>query len=302
MAAKRAKKKPVPAGLEGSGASKPGLMNKTINQLIQLQELSIAKEQEASAGGHRVAQIDESITALLGDLPDTLATQYRRLSAKGILAIVPVANLTCSACGMNLAKSLVQMVRSADRIQQCPTCARLLYLPEVDLRGIGRRPMRGEAPKAGVAKFSSSELMIPALEATTKEEVLSELTDKLEAEGFIDDASIILENALNREVMASTGVDHGLAFPHVRGVEGGGLTLTIGISKKGIKFDPESRKLTRLFFFMVIPTAASAFYLRLLAGLTQSFRESENRERLMVAGTSDAMWKELVKITRTTVK
>ena len=96
--------------------------------------------------------------------------------------------------------------------------------------------------------------------------------------------------ALNRESMASTAVDHALAFPHVRGVEGGGLTLTLGIHKKGIKFDPSSRKLTRIFFFMVIPTAASAFYLKLLAGLTQAFRKEENRERLLEAKTEEDLW------------
>ena len=34
----------------------------------------------------------------------------------------------------------------------------------------------------------------------------------------------------------STAVDNAIAFPHVRGVEGGALNLALGVSKKGIKF------------------------------------------------------------------
>ena len=278
-------------------------MNRIINQLIQLQELAVARaQQEASDGSRRVAQLDEAIEALLRDIPPQIAGQYRKLQAKGILAIVPISHLTCSACGMSLPKSLVQTVRLAEGIHSCPSCARVLYLPEVTLQGIGRRPRRGEPPKVGVARFSSPELLIPSLAAATMEDALAELTEKLGAEGFIDEETRVLEQALNREAVASTSVDHGLAFPHVRGVEGGGLTMTLGISRKGIKFDPRARRLTRLVFFMVIPTAASAFYLRLLAGLTQSFRIKENRERLLKAPDREALWKELVKTTRTTVK
>ena len=49
---------------------------------------------------------------------------------------------------------------------------------------------------------------------------------------------------------------------------------------------------------MVIPTAASAFYLKLLSGLSQVFQKAENREKLLEAETSEKMWKALVKATR----
>jgi mannitol/fructose-specific phosphotransferase system IIA component (Ntr-type) len=144
--------------------------------------------------------------------------------------------------------------------------------------------------------------MIRELQGTTREEVLAEMSEKLEAEGFIDDAALVLDEALNREVIASTSVDHGLAFPHVRGVEGGGLAMVLGISRDGVKFDDQSKEKTKIFFFMVIPTAASPFYLKLLAGLTQSFREQTNQDKLMDAKTPAALWKALVRVTRTTVK
>ena len=143
--------------------------------------------------------------------------------------------------------------------------------------------------------------MVPHLNATDRDGALKELCDKLQAEGFVDNADRLLEEALRREAIMSTAIDHGIAFPHVRGVEGGGLTLALGISRKGIKFNPAARHLTRMVFFMVIPTAASAFYLKLLSGLTQTFNEEEARETLLKASTPEELWKTLLKTTRVTV-
>ena len=279
------------------------MMQKTINQLIQLQELTVARaQQDASTSKRQLEKLDEAIDSLMGSLPPEVATQYRRLQQKGILAVVPVAHKFCSACGISLPKSLVQRVRQAQTLVNCPSCARILYYPQVALQGVSKRQPRNAPPKAGLARFSSQELMIPSLAATTKDEALAEFCERLQEKGFIDNAATILEQALAREMIASTSVDQGLAFPHVRGVEGGGLTMTVGISRKGIRFDDESRTLTRIIFFMVIPTAASAFYLKLLAGLTQSFREKENREKLMAGEDAESMWKALVRITKSTVK
>jgi mannitol/fructose-specific phosphotransferase system IIA component (Ntr-type) len=288
-------------GSDGNALGRP--MQKVINELIQLQELCVARAQyEASTAGKRNPKLEASIESLARVLPPEIGSQFHRLQQKGLLIIVPAVNNVCTACGITLPKSLVQAVRMAEALHHCPNCARILYYQEVQLRSIGKRLRRGAPPKAGIARFSAPELMIPDLRATTREEVLAELSEKLEAEGFIDDAAHVLEEAIGREAISSTAVDQGLAFPHVRGVEGGGLTLTLGISRKGIRFDGDARSLTRVFFFVVIPTSASAFYLKLLAGLTQSFREKDHRDTLIAAETPEALWKALVRITRNTVK
>ena len=52
---------------------------------------------------------------------------------------------------------------------------------------------------------------------------------------------------------------------------------------------------------MVIPTAASAFYLKLLSGLTQSFSTKEARDALVAAKTQEELWKILAKATKKTI-
>lgn len=282
---------------------KQGALRKTINHLTQLQELSVARAQnEASTPGARLTQLDASIASLLDDLPTQVASQYRRLNKKDLVVLAPVGQNVCTACGMALPVSLVQQVRMEDALFYCPNCARILIYPGTQLRGKAQRRPRFEPQKTGVARFSAPHLMIPKLEAGDRDEALVELCEKLQEVGFVDDASVLAEAALRREAIASTGVDHGLAFPHVRGVEGGGLTMALGLAPKGIKFGGPGRSLTRIIFFMVIPTAASAFYLRLLSGLTQTFQEKERREKLLEAKTSDQLWKTLLRLTRTTVR
>jgi mannitol/fructose-specific phosphotransferase system IIA component (Ntr-type) len=54
---------------------------------------------------------------------------------------------------------------------------------------------------------------------------------------------------------------------------------------------------------MVIPTATSAFYLKLIAGLSQTFREKEAREALLaVADDEQVLWNTLIRKTCKAIK
>jgi PTS system fructose-specific IIC component len=144
--------------------------------------------------------------------------------------------------------------------------------------------------------------MVPRLQATDKEGAIRELAEAMREADFIDSADKLVEESLRREAILSTAVEHGLAFPHVRHVEGGGLTLALGVSPKGLKFDGPSRSLTRMIFLLVIPTAASAFYLKLLSGLTETFMDADARKALMAETEPEKLWKVLTKVTRSTIK
>jgi mannitol/fructose-specific phosphotransferase system IIA component (Ntr-type) len=175
-------------------------------------------------------------------------------------------------------------------------------MPALTARNTQRRPGRFEVQKPGISRFSSPALMISALKGKDRESVIGELAMRLETEGFVDKGAMLVESALRREALFSTAVDHGLAFPHVRGVEGGALTLAVGMSAKGVHFEGSKGPLSRLFFFMVIPTAASSFYLKLLAGLAETFMTAEAREAILECKTDADMWKALVKLTRKAIK
>ena len=274
-----------------------------INQLIQLQELIAANMQKkASMPTAKLDKLQKSIASLGADVPQQVKTHFNRLLQKHPEAIVPVSSGLCSGCGMSLTKSLVNSVQKAEAMCRCPNCTRFLYYPEQLVSRERTSRVYGEARKTGISRYTSPELMMVDLKGTTGEEVLAELCSRMSDEAFVKDGDLLLDLALQREAIVSTAVDNGLAFPHVRGVEGGGLSMAVGISKKGVKFGGPGRTLTRIFFFVVIPTATSAFYLKLISGLSRTFREKEARELLLTAGSEEELWKALIKATKKTFK
>lgn len=281
-------------------------MHSIINQMIQLQELTLIRdEQKVARGGDRLEELDASIKSMFAGLQSDQRAMFEKLSKKDHNVIVPISDGICSVCGLKLPISMVQAVRLAKALHNCPNCARILYFPESAPRHVRGQPRRSEPRKPGIQRFSSQALMIPNLEATDAEGAIRELACKMEAEGFVDKADKLVERALQREAIVSTAVDHGIAFPHVRGIEGGGLTLALGLSKKGVKFAAngnEEKNLTKMIFFLVIPTAASAFYLKLLAGLTEAFIKPDVRKAILAEKDQDGLWKALIKATRLTVK
>ena len=278
-------------------------MQPIINHLVQLQELIIARaQQEAGMPGAQLDQLDAAIASLTKELPGDVNLRFSRLLQKNTLAIVPVVNGVCTACGMSLPVSLVHKVHAAEQIYPCPSCARLLFHRASSARNTRKPPRRSDPPKVGIERFSAETLMIPVLKGADRDAVLAEMCQKLADEGFVDDAGKLLESALKREAIISTAVENGIAFPHVRCIEGGALTLALGIAPKGVKFDPAGKANTRIVFFMVIPTAASAFYLKLIAGLAQVFQKAENREKLQEADSPEKLWKALMKTTRQVIQ
>ncbi|HTS15934.1 MAG TPA: PTS sugar transporter subunit IIA [Verrucomicrobiae bacterium] len=277
-------------------------MNNVLNQLIQLQELNFAKEeQKASSSKMPLAQLEKSIAEIRGQLPPDVAARYDRLQKRYPLAVIPLAHGSCSRCGLAVPPAVVNATKAGEQLQTCPHCGRFLYFPDT----VARQPKKkydGDRPvETGIARFSAANLMIPRLEASTREGVIAELSKALGEGGFVEDTAALTELALRREAIVSTAVEHGLAFPHVRDVEGGGLAFAVGMKEKGIKFGAADEHLSKIFFFIVIPTPATAFFLRLLAGLVRTFESTDARKELLGCDSADQMWKTLVKLTKSTV-
>ena len=198
-------------------------MKKILNHLIQLQELEFAlAEEKASASKMPLTQLEKSVAQILKQLPEDIFERYQRLHKRNPLSVVPVMHGTCPPCGIELPLALVNAVRAGEQVQFCPHCGRFLYYPETVVRQPRKPFTTSDRPTAaGIARFSSPLLMQPKLAATTREEAITELAQLMATQGFVENADTITELALRREAVVSTAVEHGLAFPHVRDVEGG---------------------------------------------------------------------------------
>ena len=277
-------------------------MKHQINLLNQLQEMILTRDERHHAGDYEhLDSLNDSIDALVGKLEPQLKVAYQRLYKKDHLVMSPMVDSCCGVCGMRLPVSQVQQVRLARAVQMCGSCGRVLYDEEQDApRVIAEKPARGEPRKTGVSRFSAEELMVCNLKGTTTESVIRELAEAMEANSFVSNADALVEAAMERETVFSTAMGDGLAFPHVRGVEGGGLTLALGVSKEGFVYDDAGTRV-HFVFFSAIPVAVSAFYLRLMSGLSEAFAKKENRDLLLKAKTPAELWKSFMKATRYTV-
>jgi mannitol/fructose-specific phosphotransferase system IIA component (Ntr-type) len=277
-------------------------MQSLINHLSQLQELVLIRDEHRATGdGSHLERLNDSIDVLTDKLPVEIKSLYLRLHKKDHLVMAPMHNGSCAICGVRLPISQVQSVRVCKAIQNCPSCARILYEEADAPRWVGEKISRSDRPKSGISRFSAEGLMLPNLDGHDKAAAITLLAKAMEAQHFVDNADRLVQAALEREAVLSTAMDNGLAFPHVRGVEGGGLALALGVSRKGIRFDDDGC-LANIICFVTIPTAVSAFYLRLMAGLTEAFLKQPNRDAILTADTPEQLWKVLVKATRYTIK
>ena len=278
-------------------------MKNQINLLNQLQELVLTRDEHHQTGdGSHMDALSESIDALAGKLDPQPKALYERLYKKDHIVMSPMSNGCCAVCGMRLPISQVQQVRLAKPIQTCSSCGRMLFNAEEDApKYTGGKPARGEPRKTGISRFSAEELMLASLKSTTPKDAIAELAQAMSENRFISNPEALVKSAMERENVLSTAMGEGLAFPHVRGVEGGGLALALGLSEKGIVWDADGTKV-HVVVFSVIPVAVSAFYLRLVATLCDTFKKKENLALVRSSRTSTELWKNLVKATRYAVK
>lgn len=275
-------------------------MKSQINILRQLQELVLTRDEHHQTGdGSHLDSLNDSIEQLQSKLNPQLAGIYDRLYKKNHIVISAMTNNCCAVCGLQVPIAQVQQVRLGQHLVTCSSCGRVLFAADEDaVLNTAEAPDR-DNPKTGISRFSAEELMIANLDGDTRESAIGQLAQAMQDHGFISSADNLVTAALERESMLSTAMGEDAAFPHVRGVEGGGLTLAMGVSKKGIDWDGET---VHLVFLSAIPVAVSAFYLRLMAGISQSFSKAANRQAAIEAKDSSALWKVLQKATRTTVK
>jgi len=274
-------------------------MQKLLNQLIQLQDLYFTRdEQKFLEKESELEQLDKSIKHLLGKLSPNTAAYFQKLQQRDPPAIAPVVNGTCYGCGISLSTSLSAELFHYDQLYHCPNCSRFLYPYQGEKLKLHDESLHHKLPRLGINKFSSAKLMLPELQATDKRGVITELAQLISEQLYFPNAGLLIDKALKREAIVSTGVEHSLAFPHVRGLDAGGLTLALGLKKKGIKFGAPRDQLCKIFFFTIIPPAASAFYLTLLAGLIESLSSLENRKTILSCRKPEELWETLKKLTK----
>ncbi|MDY6863099.1 MAG: PTS sugar transporter subunit IIA [Thermodesulfobacteriota bacterium] len=264
-------------------------MSNIFKQLARLQDLQFAHlEKQSLLHNKEFIKIEDSINIILRNLPDEVAYQYKKLQKhyKNPVVVVSVEMGCCAGCRISLPTTLVQEIISRKKIHFCPNCSRIIIYREEPGMLTKKLIKKG----SGIGRFSSPQLVLPNLKAETRDSVLLELIQTIVKAGLTNKPEELLEKAIEREEMVSTAVSSSLAFPHVRTKGLDRLCFVMGIKKRGLRFNPENRKLIKIIFFTIIPPTAGNFYLQLIGSFMNVLKSTESRKALLAEKTKDGLW------------
>lgn len=140
-----------------------------------------------------------------------------------------------------------------------------------------------------LADFTSPELIIPHLQAAEVRGILGELSDVLQRAGRVPEKSLLFDAALKREVLVSTDMAVGMAFPHARLTGLKQLSFALGRADKPLPWSTKSAQPVRLIFLLAVPENEAMQYLQLISGISRFAGQPERVKEIHAAADAAAM-------------
>lgn len=132
-----------------------------------------------------------------------------------------------------------------------------------------------------ITELLTKDLIILDLKATTKEEVLDELVNKLDSAGRLENKEAFKTAILEREAQFSTGVGNGVAIPHAKTLAVKTSALAFGYSKDGIDYDTLDGEPAHIFFMIAGKEGANNEHLETLSRLSTLLMDDGFRDKIM---------------------
>ena len=132
-----------------------------------------------------------------------------------------------------------------------------------------------------LSKFSEENLIEFDLKAESKEGVIEELVDLVNASNMVSDRDMLLKDIRDREELVTTGIGYGVAFPHAKTKSVKGIVIAFARSNQGVDFEAFDHKPVNLFFIIAAPEDAIGAHLNVMSRLSYLMKSEENRQKLM---------------------
>lgn len=130
--------------------------------------------------------------------------------------------------------------------------------------------------------------IVNSLAATSKEDVLKELTDAAVKTGKINDVEAALSALAEREALGSTGVGEQVAIPHAKLSDIEDIIITVGISRAGVDFQSGDNVPVKLFFMLFSPEKQLNQHLKTLARISRLVKLTGFKSRVLAGEISAA--------------
>jgi nitrogen PTS system EIIA component len=137
------------------------------------------------------------------------------------------------------------------------------------------------------------DLVTVDLQGRDKPSVMRSLLDMLCRTGKVKDSALALKDLLDHEAEMSTGMENGIAVPHVKTDAVDELLACVGISQKKIDFESLDRQPSRIFIMTLSPKGAGGPHARFLGDIARILGDAKMRKKIIKA-KSDADLLELL--------
>lgn len=135
-----------------------------------------------------------------------------------------------------------------------------------------------------ISDYLKEDMICLNLKSSNKKEVIKELGEIIRTCKDITNCDVFINDVLEREKIATTGIGDEIAIPHARTDSVSQFVIALGRAEEGIEFESLDDKKVKLVFLMGTPkTAGINHYLQLLAHLSRLLKKESFRKLLIKA-------------------
>jgi len=122
-----------------------------------------------------------------------------------------------------------------------------------------------------------------SLTGQNKKEIIAELAELMARDGLVSDGQELLDSAMEREGLMSTGIGKGVAIPHGRTKGLKKMAGAFGICQRKIDFGSLDGQPVQIFFFIATPQSIIADHVKALALVSRLLNREDIRNKLLSA-------------------
>ena len=140
------------------------------------------------------------------------------------------------------------------------------------------QPSRQPVPHTLRATALTDAVMVPRLQATTREGAIDELLTALAAVHSIEDPPQVRRQLLQREQVMSTGLERGIAVPHCRTAAVSRVLCAVGLKPEGLEFGSQDGAPAQIIVLILASTSMPTPYAQTLAMLLRALNHVSRTE------------------------
>lgn len=165
--------------------------------------------------------------------------------------------------------------------------------PEVAIAGDAPMPEETQeeptAPKEDIQKLTditNGKLIDIQLSSTTRDDVIDEMINKLDAEGILESKASFKEAIFAREAQSSTGIGANIAIPHGKSNAVKRPAVVFGLQQSGVDWNSIDGTPAKIIFMIAVPEqSAGDAHLKILQMLSRKLMDDDFRNSLLAVST-----------------